>query len=120
MNFLSKFDRGGPRFRPALACLCVLFVSSCGTEAVVLSPSMHARVIDGVTGKPLDHVRVTLLSRDAPVSEMSYSDLNGIVDMPGLAGQESVSFGFFAATMIDSVNGYGFFKGYTNVRLYPD
>jgi hypothetical protein len=98
---------------------------------------MHTRIVDGLTGKPLDHVRVTLLSRDAPVSLTEYSDSHGIVDMPGLAGQDNLAFRFltdtprapvhalfespgYAPYVLDGVNGYGFFRGYRNVRLFPD
>src|SRR5438270_11992290 len=66
MNLVSKSDRGDRCVRQALACLSAALLIGCQTEAVVLSPAMHTRVVDGLAGKPLDHVRVTLLSRDAP------------------------------------------------------
>jgi hypothetical protein len=129
-----KFGRPQRRVCQVLSCLCAAVLMGCEAETVELSPSLHTRIVDGLTGKPLDHVRVMLLSRDAPVSETAYSDLNGIVDMPGLKGQ--LAFQLFADTSpstvhavfdrpgyqrytLDSVNGYGFFRGYRDVRLYP-
>jgi hypothetical protein len=136
MKLVFKLDRGNRGLRYALVFFCPALVSSCQTETVVLSPAMHARVVDGTTGKPLAHVRVTLLSRDAAATATAYSDAFGFVDMPVLVGQHSVVFRFTTDTpraavhvvfqrpgyqpyTIDSVNGYGFFKGYTNVHLYP-
>jgi len=137
MNAGPKFDRGNRHKRLALACLCVTLLSGCQTQPVVLSPPMHARVVDGLTGKPLDHVRVTLLSLDAPMSATAYSNGSGFVDMPGLIGQENFASRYFTNTprapvhaifelggyqpyTIDSWNGYGFFKGYRDVHLYRD
>ena len=68
---------------------------------------------------------------------MAYSDRNGFVDMPGLSGQDNVVLRVMTDTpraavhavferpgyqpyMIDSVNGYGFFKRHRDVHLYPD
>jgi hypothetical protein len=116
---------------------CAALLTGCQTEMVVLSPSMHARVIDGTTRKPLAHVRVTLLSRDAAATATAYSDAFGFVDMPGLVGEHNGMFRLTADApraavhaifersgyqpyTIDSVNGYGFFKGYTDVHLYRE
>ena len=137
MNPVDKTDRGDRCVRQALACLGAAFLLGCQTEGVVLSPAMHARVVDGLTGKPLDHVRVTLLSRDAPMMATAYSNLNGFVDMPGLPGQDNVVLRFmtdaprapvhaifersgYQPFTIDPVNGYGFFKGYRDVHLYRE
>ena len=126
-------DRGNRDLRCAALLLCAAFAAGCETETVVLSPAMHARVIDGTTGKPLDRVRVTLVSPDAAASETTYSDAFGFVDMPALTGLQG---GVFTASSprsavhalfhrpgyqsytIDSVNGFGFFKGYTDVHMY--
>ena len=137
MKLPSRFDPTGLRPGLALAGVCALFVTGCQTQTVVLSPPMHARVIDGETRKPLNDVRVTLISRDGPETATAYSDRAGIVEMPGLLGQNNSVLGVvtakpraavhavferpgYATYTIDSVNGYGFFKGYTDVHLYPD
>lgn len=128
-------NRGDARLGPAFACLCALALTGCQTDTVPLSPPMHTRIVDGVTGKSLGQVRVVLLSRDPPASEMSYSDARGVVDLPALTGPKNMTFfteappnpvhavfdrpGYERYT-IDSVTGYGFFKGYRVVRLYPD
>ena|ERR1700731_2370908 len=137
MKPVSRLDNGNSGLRYALLFFCAVLVSGCQTETVVLSPSMHARVVDGTTGKPLAHVRVTLLSRDAAATATAYSDTFGFVDMPGLAGEHNSVFmvttdapraavhaiferrGYQPYT-IDTVNGYGFFKGYTDVHLYHE
>ncbi len=137
MNLASQSGRGVRCMRPTLVCLSAAFLLGCQTEPIVLSPSMHARIVDGETGKPLDHVRVTLLSRDAPMSATAYSNGNGFVDMPGLLGQGNLALRFFTDAphapvhaiferpgyepyMIDAVNGYGFFQGYRDIHLYRD
>ena len=110
-------------------------VSGCATETVALSPPMHTRIIDGVTKQPLDGVRVTLVARDGPESVSAYSDGTGVVHVSPLLGQDNFIIRHMTDTprlavhaiferpgyetyWIDSVNGYGFFKGYDEVRLY--
>jgi hypothetical protein len=137
MKLAARFCPHHALLRPALACVSAAFLLGCQTQPIILSPPLHTRIVDGVTGKPLARVRVTLLSRDAPASTTAYSDWRGIVDMPGLAGRENIAFRFlndappasvhalferpgYAPYMIDAVNGYGFFKGYHDVRLFRD
>lgn len=136
MKLVSKIE---PNLRPrfALMFFCAALIGGCQTETVVLSPTMHARVVDGITKKPLARVQVTLLSSDANVSATAYSDAFGFVDMPGLVKQDSIVVSFrtdappaavhalfqrpgYQPYTINSVNGYGFFKGYTDVHLYPE
>lgn len=129
MNLIAKF---APM---AVAGACALTLSACETETVALSPPMHTRIIDGVTKLPLDGVRVTLVARDGPESVSAYSDGKGVVHMPPLLGQDNFIVRHMSDTprlavhaiferpgyetyWIDSVNGYGFFKGYDEVRLY--
>jgi hypothetical protein len=98
---------------------------------------MHARVVDGVTGRPLDAVQVTLLSKDAPDSITGYSDRTGAVALPPLLAPDQPVLRAWTDTphlavravfqrpgydtyTIDSVNGYGFFRGYSPVRLFPE
>lgn len=137
MKLLS--DLKDLRLGCALAAACAVFVSGCQSEtvAVELSPPMHARVVDGVTKLPIDGVRVTLISRDAPQLATAYSDQAGFVDMPSLmAPDNSIARRLtdtpwsavhaiferpgYETYMIDSVNGYGFFKGHNDVHLYPE
>lgn len=137
MKILPAFHPRGLRLRCALGGLCVLLVAGCETQPVVLSPPMHARVVDGTTRTPLDDVRVTLVSLDGPEVTTAYSDEAGFVDMPGLLGHNNIVVGVVTAKprlavhaiferpgyeryTIDSVNGYGFFKGYTDVHLYRE
>ena len=136
MKPVARPGRGNRRLRYTPIFFCAALLGGCQTEAVVLSPTMHARVVDGTTRKPLAHVQVTLLSRDAAATATAYSNAFGFIDMPGLVGRDSVVW-FMSDTprasvhalfqrpgyqpyTIDSVNGYGFFKGYTDVRLYPE
>jgi hypothetical protein len=136
MKLLSKFGRVDLSARYALAGVCALSAAGCQTQTFVLSPPMHARVLDGETKRPLGDVRVTLISRDGPETAIAYSDRTGFVDMPGLLGKDNSVLGVITARQrlavhavferpgyepytIDSVNGYGFFKGYTDVHLYP-
>jgi len=136
MKPVFKLDGDDRRLRYASVLFCAALVGGCQTETFALSPAMHARIVDGMTGKPLDRVRVMLVSRDAAPA-MAYSNRLGFVDMPGLVGQDDTVFRFTAATpraavhavferpgyqpyTIDSVNGYGFFKGYRDVHLYPE
>lgn len=135
MKIPSKFDPAGLLLRCALAGACALFIAGCETEPVALSPPMHTRVLDGTTKLPLADVRVTLVSRDTPLTVTAYSDQSGFVDMPPLIGQahpitrhitDTPRFAVHAVFerpgyetySIDSVNGYGFFKGYGDVHLY--
>jgi hypothetical protein len=137
MKLVLRLGRGNRRPLYALVFFCAALVGGCQTETVVLSPALHARVVDGTTGKPLARVQVTLLSRDATATVTAYSDAFGLVDMRGLVGQDSVVARFTTDTpraavhalfqrpgyqpyTIDSVNGYGFFKRYTDVHLYPE
>ena len=137
MTVLSGFGRRDLGLRWALAGLCVVLVAGCETQVVVLSPPLHARVVDGETRKPLDGVRVTLISEDGPETAMAYSDPAGHVDMPGMLAQPRTLFQVmtdrphpavralferpgYEPYMIDSVTGYGFFRGYTPVHLYPE
>lgn len=137
MNRLSKSSPATLTLQCCAAGLCALLATACQTQTVVLSPPMHARVVDGLTRRPLAAVRVTLLSRDGPETAMAYTDTAGYVDMPGLLGQNNSVLGITTARpraavhaifdrpgyepyTIDSVNGYGFFKGYTDVHLYPE
>jgi hypothetical protein len=136
MKLLSKSDRVDLCARYALAALCAALVAGCQTQTIVLSPPMHARVVDGETKRPLDDVRVTLISRDGPETAIAYSDHAGFVDLPGLLAHDNSVLGVITVRQrvavhaifehpgyepytIDSVNGYGFFKGYTDVHLYP-
>lgn len=136
MKNSSKSGPMGLRVRPALAGACVLLAAGCQTETVVLSPPMHARVLDGATRLPLDGVRVTLVSRDSPEAVTAFSDRHGFVDMPPLTGPDNTILRHMTDTprsavhaifqrpgyetyTIDSVNGYGFFKGYDDIHLYP-
>ena len=136
MKPVFKLDAGNRRLRYASVFFCAALVGGCQTEIFALSPAMHARIVDGMTGKPLARVRVTLVSRDAAPA-MAYSNRLGFVDMPGLVGQDNAMFRITADTpravvhavferpgyqsyTIDSVNGYGFFKGYRDVHLYPE
>ena len=131
-----KLDSDHRRLRYASVLFCTALVGGCQTETFVLSPAMHARIVDGMTGRPLDRVRVMLVSPDA-ATEIAYSDRFGFVDMPGLVGQDSTVFRITANSpraavhavferpgyepyTIDAVNGYGFFKGYRDVHLYPE
>ena len=118
------------------AAACALLAAGCQTQTVLLSPPMHTRIVDGTTKLPLDAVRVTLVSRDTPQVATAWSDRAGYVDLPSLAGQDDSVLrqmtdtphtavhavfqrpGYVTYT-IDSVNGYGFFKGYYDVHLYP-
>lgn len=137
MQLLRTFHPRDLRPRWALTGLCVLLTAGCETQTVVLSPPMHARVVDGATRRPLDDVRVTLISLDGPEVATAYSDQTGFVDMPGLLGHNDTVAGVVTAKprlavhaifdlpgygryTIDSVNGYGFFKGYTDVHLYRE
>lgn len=137
MKLLRTFHPRSLRLRCALTGFCVLLVAGCETQTVVLSPPMHARVVDGVTRRPLDDVRVTLVSLDGPEVATAYSDQGGFVAMPGLLGHNDIVVGVVTAKprlavhaiferpgyeryTIDSVNGYGFFKGYTDVHLYRE
>jgi len=136
MKLLSRFDRVAQCTGYALAAFCAALVAGCQTQTVVLAPPMHARVVDGETRRPLGDVRVTLISRDGPETAIAWSDRLGFVDMPGLLGHDNSVLGVITARQraavhaiferpgyepytIDSVNGYGFFKGYTDVHLYP-
>jgi hypothetical protein len=135
MKLPSRLDPH-PHLGFVLVGLGALFVACCQTQTVVLSPPMHTRIVDGTTGKPIDRVRVMLVSHDAAPA-MAYSNRLGFVDMPGLVGQHSTAFRLTADTpraavhavferpgyqpyTIDSVNGYGFFKGYRDVHLFPE
>ena len=137
MNLLSGFDRPRRRLGWALAGLCTALLAGCQTQMVVLSPPMHTRVVDGDTKKPIEGVRVTLVSLDGPETVTAYSDRAGYVDMPGLAAQPRTLFEMWANTpraavravferpgyepyAINSVNGYGFFRGHTDVHLYRE
>ena len=137
MKLLRTFHPQCLRLRYALTGLGLLLVAGCETQPVVLSPPMHARVVDGVTRRPLDDVRVTLISLDGPEVATGYSDGAGFVEMPGLLGHKEAVVGVVTAKprlavhaifdrpgyeryTIDSVTGYGFFKGYTDVHLYPE
>ena|SRR5579862_7089534 len=137
MELPSKFGYVALCLRGILAGACSALLVGCQTRAVVLSPPMHARVVDGRTGKPLDQVRVTLTSLKTPQTATGYTDRTGFVDLPGLLGQDN---GFpwdmtetppsavhavfqrrgYESYTIDSLNGYHFFKGTTDVRLFPD
>lgn len=136
MKPVFKLDAGNRCLRYASVFFCAALVGGCQTEIFALSPAMHARIVDGMTGKPLARVRVTLVSRDAAPA-MAYSNRFGFVDIPGLMGQENAVFRITAdnpravvhavferpgyqSYTIDSVNGYGFFKGYRDVHLYPE
>lgn len=135
MKLPSNFDPAGLRLRCALAGACALFIAGCETEPIALSPPMHTRVLDGESRLPLDGVRVTLVSRDSPLTVTAYSDHAGFVDMPPLLGDDkpiirhltdtphSAVHAIFErpgyeAYSVDSVNGYGFFRGYNDVHLY--
>ena len=137
MKILRSFHPRGLRLRSALTGLCAFLVAGCETQTIVLSPPMQARVVDGITRRPLDDVRVTLISLDGPEVATAYSDQGGFVVMPGLLGHKDTMVGVVTAKprlavhaiferpgyeryTIDSVNGYGFFKGYTDVHLYRD
>ena len=133
-------SRNAPPARPdrrwALAAVCALFVGGCQTDLIALSPPMHARVLDGVTKKPLGGVQVRLVSSDTPQEVVGTSDPSGFVDMPGLMGEDNFVVRHMTDTphtavhavfrrpgyetyTIDSINGYGFFRGYEDVHLYP-
>jgi len=127
---------GYPRRQGALVGICALLLAGCQTESVALSPPMHARVVDGVTKNPLYNVRVTLISRDGPETATAFSDNSGFVNMPALLAQSDTMLGVvdrpraavhaifqypgYVKYTIDSVNGYGYFRGYYDVHLYPD
>jgi len=98
---------------------------------------MQARVVDGVTGKPLNDVQVTLVSREVTNSLMAYSDRSGLVVLPGLMAPDHPVQRVLSETLptavqavfrrpgyrtytIDSINGYGFFRGDIAVRLFPE
>ena len=135
MKLPSESDPAGLPLRCALAAACALFLAGCQTEPIALSPPMHTRILDGETRLPLDGVRVTLVSRDTPQTVTGYSDRNGFVDMPPLLGDDKPILRHMTDTprravhatfqcpgyeryTIDSVNGYGFFKGYNDIHLY--
>ncbi|HLY04450.1 MAG TPA: hypothetical protein VKR31_01770 [Rhizomicrobium sp.] len=132
----SRFDRAGICLRLAAAGFCALFIAGCESEPVALAPPLHTRVVDGVTKLPIDGVRVTLVSRDTPQIVTAYSDRDGIVALPPLLGDDKPILRHLTDTpalavhavfqhpgyetySVDSVNGYGFFKGYYDVHLYP-
>jgi hypothetical protein len=136
MKLPSRFDGLTMCLRNVMVAICAATAAGCQTQAIVLSPTMHARVVDATTGKPIDGVRVTLRSPDTPVMATAYSDRAGFVVMPGLLGpddpvrrvlndtpQSAVHAIFehpgYQTYTIDSMNGYGFFKDYTDVHLYP-
>lgn len=116
---------------------CAVFIAGCQTDAVALSPPMHTRVVDGMTKLPIDGVRVTLVSRDSPQIVTAYSDRDGFIHLPPLLGDDKPILRYltdtplsaahviferpgYATYTVDSVNGYGFFKGYYDIHLYPD
>ena len=134
MNLPIRFE---PLGRLTLASLCALFLAGCQADLVALSPPMRTRVLDGTTKLPIDHVRVTLVSRDTTDRVTAYSDRNGFIHMPSLVGEDHVILRHLTDTprsavravfdhpgyvtySVDSVNGYGFFRGFNDVHLYPD
>ena len=132
----SRSDAAGLSLRWAVAAACALLIAGCQPYLVALSPPMTTRVVDGTTKLPIEHVRVTLVSRDTGQTITGYSDRDGVVHMPSLLGEDHVILRHLTDTprsavhavfdhpgyetySIDSVNGYGFFKGYNDIHLYP-